>query len=86
MMDGILDAVEGAGPLGAPAGTIYIALQTMGCSFDQYSGITEGMVKAGLMTSKGHLFRITDKGREWLKTRTPVATPAPPEPDPPIAY
>ena len=55
---GIVDAVKAAGELGAPAGTLYAALMTAGCTINQFEGIMSGMVKAGLLTQSGNLYRV----------------------------
>lgn len=76
LMDAVLDAVEAGGPMGVPAGTIYVAMQTVGISFNAFSGITQGLVTSGLMRSKGNLFFITDKGLKWLEAHSIQDGPA----------
>jgi hypothetical protein len=60
VMDSIADTVREAGPLGAPAGPMYAALQTQGCTLNQFNSITDGMVRSGRLRREGDLFFIPD--------------------------
>ena len=59
----VLEAVDVAGDLGAPGGTLYAALMQCGCSFQQYQQIMAGMVNAGLLRMSGECYSTTDKGK-----------------------
>lgn len=61
----IVEAIDAAGTLGAPAGTLYAALMSQGCSLTQFDSLTAGLQRAGLVTREGDLFRATDKGRAF---------------------
>jgi hypothetical protein len=55
--DAIVDAVQAAGPLGAPGGVIYAALMAHGVSLDQYNQLMSGLVRVGKLTRDGDLYR-----------------------------
>lgn len=59
--DAVTEAVQAAGPLGAPGGTIYAALMGQGCTLQQYEGIMGGLVRAGLLRRSGDLYFIAQK-------------------------
>ena len=52
----ILGMIREIGPSGAPGGTIYAALMTHGCTFEQYEQIMSGLVGAGLVRKSGDLY------------------------------
>lgn len=54
--DGIVAAVEHAGPSGAPAGAIYAALATVGCTFSQFQSLMKTLVAARLLRQSGDLY------------------------------
>ena len=54
--DAVIDSVKAAGPLGAPAGTLYAALMTHGASLEQFESLMAGLVKIGKLTKQGHLY------------------------------
>lgn len=41
---------------GVPGGYVYAALMHVGCSFEQYEGIMEGLVKAGQIKKRGDCY------------------------------
>jgi hypothetical protein len=57
----ILETVDTVGPGGAPASSIYLALQARGISFDVYSRITRALVAAGLLISRHDCFFVGPK-------------------------
>jgi hypothetical protein len=59
--DAILASVKAAGPLGATGGIIYAALMAHGCTLHQFEQIMGGMVRAGLLTQHGHLYRLAER-------------------------
>lgn len=63
----IIEAIDTAGPAGAPSGTVYAGLVAHGCTLEQYEQITDGLVKAGMLTRTGHLLHATDKGRTFAR-------------------
>lgn len=52
ILDGIVDAVRAAGPLGCPAGVLYAALMVHGCTLDKFETIMGALVTAGRLTKK----------------------------------
>ncbi len=52
----VIESVELAGDLGAPAGHLYAALMTVGCSLDQFESIMSALVKAGKLRRSGDLY------------------------------
>ena len=61
--DAIVEAVEAAGPMGAPGGVIYAALMASGCTLAQYESIMSAMVRAGILTRHGDLYRVGPAAR-----------------------
>ena len=60
--DAILEAVKAAGPVGAPGGVIYATLMANGCTLAQYESIMSAMVRSGILTRHGDLYRVTPAG------------------------
>jgi len=54
--DAVIESVKVAGPLGAPAGTLYAALMTHGATLEQFESLMAGLVKIGKLTKQGHLY------------------------------
>ena len=54
--DAVIDSVKAAGPLGAPAGTLYAALMTHGASLQQFESLMSGLVSIGKLRKQGHLY------------------------------
>lgn len=65
--DAIIEAIAGAGPMGAHSGTIYGALSAEGCTLPQFQQIMAGLVAAGMVTCDGLLYQVTAKGANWGK-------------------
>ena len=57
--DAVVDSVKAAGPLGAPAGTLYAALMAHGATLDQFERLMAGLVSVGKLTKQGHLYFAT---------------------------
>ena len=43
-------------PEGAPSGPLYLAMMEKGCSLEQYEQLMAGLVDAGRLRKKGHLY------------------------------
>ena len=69
VIDAILDAVAAGGTRGAPAGIMYAALMTHGCTLDQFNMITGAICRAGLIRRDGDLFHMLPKGEERRQAR-----------------
>jgi hypothetical protein len=54
--DAIVEAVRAAGTTGAPGGVIYAALMAHGCTYNQFTSLMSGMVKANLLRREGDLY------------------------------
>jgi len=54
--DAIVESVQAAGPLGAPAGTLYAALMSLVFSLDQFEQIMDFLVKRGKLEKRGQLY------------------------------
>lgn len=52
----VIDAVKVAGPLGAPAGVLYAALMSHGCTLSQFQSLMSALVRAGKVRQEGHLY------------------------------
>ena len=63
----VIEACDAAGSLGAPSGVLYAGLMAQGCTLSQYQQITDGLVRAGMLTRAGHLLHATDKGRTFAR-------------------
>lgn len=61
----VVESVAAAGELGAPGGTIYAALMAHGCTLNQFEQIMSGLVGAGMLSKSGHLYTITEQGRQF---------------------
>jgi hypothetical protein len=61
--DAIVEAVKAAGPVGAPSGVIYAALMASGCTLAQYESIMSAMVRSGIFTRHGDLYRVAPATR-----------------------
>ena len=56
--DAIVCAVIAAGSNGAPAGPIYAALMTQGCTLEQFNALMSGLVRAGKLRQDGDLYFV----------------------------
>jgi hypothetical protein len=54
----VKEAVEAAGPLGAPGGVLYAGMMSQGCTLQQFEGIMGGMVRAGILVKKGECYHL----------------------------
>lgn len=63
----VIDAVRAAGPIGAPGGHLYAGMMAGGCTFDQFTQIMAGLVRAGLLTKSGECYHVTAKGEGWAR-------------------
>ena len=51
----VADAIKDAGEI--PAGTLYAALMTKGCTIEQYNGLESILIRSGLATKAGDMLR-----------------------------
>lgn len=79
----VLEAVEAAGPLGAPNGVLFAALQGMGASLNQYQSFMGGLTRRGFLVLDAQCYTLTDSGRAFkhkladaLVKRASLQTPA----------
>jgi hypothetical protein len=49
IVQAILEAVDGAGPHGAPAGVMFAAMSAHGCSHSQFTSLMAGLQSAGAL-------------------------------------
>jgi hypothetical protein len=69
----VVDAIDGAGALGAPAGTLYAALLDK-MSLDQFNQLISLLVSVGAIRAQGqHCYVATDKGRSLVRGASRVA-------------
>jgi hypothetical protein len=59
----IIEAVREAGPEGAPASSLYLALAERGCSFSQFEQLMSALVSAGKLRQDCYRYLIGDGGR-----------------------
>jgi hypothetical protein len=52
----IVEGVEVAGDHGAPGGTLYAALMTVGCSLEQFEVLMGILIARGRVTKRGELY------------------------------
>ena len=52
----IVEAVKDMGTMGAPSGPMYAALMSTGMTLDQYQTIMDGLVAAGKLKRRGHVY------------------------------
>lgn len=56
LCNAIVDAVKEAGPQGAPAGPLYAALMTAGCTLEHFEYLMGVLVSAGRLRKSGDLY------------------------------
>ena len=54
--DAIIESIETAGPLGAPAGPLYAAMMHYGFTLEEFTSLMNGLVRAGKIRQKGNLY------------------------------
>lgn len=64
----VLEAVNAAGELGAPSGTLYAGLMSQGATLNQYQSLMDGLVNKGKLRREGHLYFLTESGRGLMTT------------------
>lgn len=75
----LLEAIDEAGPLGAPSGILYAALMGQGCTLDTYKQIMDPMVSRGFLVLEHDCYTMTVFGRvfmQGLKAKTAQASTA----------
>ncbi len=56
VFDAIVESVAVAGDHGAPGGTLYAALMSVGLSYDQFESLMGMLVASGKLTKRGQLY------------------------------
>ncbi len=56
LVDAVVETVRESGPDGAPAGSIYAALMTLGFTLEQFERLMGALVGLGKLTKRGHLY------------------------------
>ncbi len=56
----VLDAVKEMGPQGAPAGPLYAALMSQGCTLNQFQSLMGALERAGKVRRDGDLYFATE--------------------------
>jgi hypothetical protein len=62
----ILETVQEAGPLGAPSGPMYLALNKLGLTLDSYTSLMAALTQIGLLYKSGDCYTLTPKGEDYL--------------------
>ncbi|HEU0198565.1 MAG TPA: hypothetical protein VFQ88_15305 [Nevskiaceae bacterium] len=52
----VVEAVDEAGPLGAPGGVLYAAMMQYGSTLQQFESLMGGLVKNGYLRREGELY------------------------------
>lgn len=52
----VIDSVKAAGPAGAPAGVVFAALSTQGCTKSQFDALMSALVATGWLRRHGDLY------------------------------
>jgi hypothetical protein len=55
ILKAVYETIVEAGPMGAPAGHLYAALMTTGCTLDQYQQIETLLISTGKVRKSGHV-------------------------------
>ena len=61
IIETVRDADKRNPAIGAPAGPMYAALMTQGCTLHQFDQIMAGLVNAGMLTKSGHCYHVGAK-------------------------
>jgi hypothetical protein len=56
VLDAVIEAVESAGTMGAPAGPLYAALMGFGCDLNRFNQIMGALEAAGKIRKSGDLY------------------------------
>lgn len=62
LADMIIEVAETSGPMGAPSGVVYAAMNGYGVSLDVYQTILRTLQSAGRIEVKGDLITVPKKG------------------------
>ena len=60
----VTETVRESGPMGAPGGTIYAALMTIGISLEQYEQIMSALLATGLVRRQGECYFATSAAKD----------------------
>jgi len=52
IVSGTIEAVKAAGDSGAPGGVLYAAMQTQGCTLNQFTSLMGALVRTGKLRSE----------------------------------
>lgn len=64
----VLEAVEAAGDIGAPAGVLYAGLQAQGATKNQFDSFMSGLTGRGMLSlDDAHCYHLTAAGIEFLQ-------------------
>jgi hypothetical protein len=55
IMDALLDAIETGGDQGVPAGTLYAAMMTFGCSLSMFNNLMDALIAEGCISKSNNL-------------------------------
>lgn len=56
LVSATVEAIQEAGPSGAPGGVLYAALMTQGCTLAQFESLMGALVRTGRVKQRGHLY------------------------------
>lgn len=74
----VLETIQEAQADGAPEGVLFAALQTQGCSLNQFQSLLQPLQDRGFIQRDGHILRITSAGNNFTsKLRQLLLNPAP---------
>lgn len=78
--DAVVETVQEAGPLGAPAGPMYAAFMALGVDLQQFEALMAGLVQAGRLRKSGDLYYaipdLTSDGPQSDSSATPAESGA----------
>jgi hypothetical protein len=60
ILKAVYETIQEAGPMGAPAGHLYAALMSRGCTLEQYQTIENNLLRSGLVTKHGDCLFVKD--------------------------
>jgi hypothetical protein len=71
--DAVIEGVKAAGPFGAPAGVLYAALLSQGCTLPQFENLMGALVRIGMISQRGQLyFQVTSDEIKPITVQPPA--------------
>lgn len=62
----VLESIQEAGNLGAPAGVLYAALASQGCTLNQFQSLMAPLEAKGFVTRESDCYTLSDAGAQFI--------------------